>query len=279
MKYQLYFITGIFVIILMSTTSAHAQGGVVRKGVTELIEYFTISGAKQSAKELAEIGGEKAVQELLEKVANEGGDELVGQVVSLSKRGGPRTLQALEHDPALMTKALQSLPENQLSDSVIETARNPGLMAKLVRSHGYEAIVAAARHPGIGTKVIDDFGKAGLKAVNELGTDQIVVLAKTKGFHDMPAVAQQKFVGLLDRDPRAVSNLIKLSSAGAAIVLTADFVNKLEEELFGKDGKSGRLTEAMVFYGWLTGGILVAALALYLLVKIRRCSERRPAVR
>jgi hypothetical protein len=276
MKYPLSLITVIVLTILSSATPAYAQGGMVRKGVTELIEYFTKSGAKQSAKELAEIGGEKAVQEVLEKAAKEGGDELVGQVVSLSKRGGPRTLQALGPDPALMTKALRGLPEGQLADSVIETARNPALMAKLVRSHGDEAIVAAARHPGIGTQVIDEFGEAGLKATRELGTDQVIVLAKTKGFRDLPAAAQQKFVGLLDRDPRAVTNLIKLARAGTVIVLTADFVNKLEAEILGK---GGRLTKAMVFYGWVTGGVLVAALALYLWIKIRRMSGSRQAAR
>jgi hypothetical protein len=268
MKHRLYFITVLASVIVSSSIPAQGQGGMVRTGVTELIEYFSKAGAKQSAKELAEIGGEKAVQEILEKAAREGGDELVGQVVSLSKRCGPRTLQALGPDPALMTKALRGLPESQLADSVIETARNPALMAKLVRSHGDEAIVAAARHPGIGTQVIDEFGGAGLKATRELGTDQVIALAKTKGFRDLPAAAQQKFVGLLDRDARAVTNFLILAAGGTGIVLTADFINKLEEEVFGKDGKPGRLTKTMVAYGWIAGGILVAALAAYFAIKL-----------
>ena len=255
--------------ILASAVPAYGQGAMVRKGVTELIEYFTKSGAKQSAKELAEIGGDKTVREVLEKAAKEGGDELVGQVVGLSRRGGPRTLQALGPDPALMTKALRGSPENQLADSVIESARNPALMAKLVRAHGDEAIVAAARHPGIGTQVIDEFGSAGIKATRELGTDQVIVLAKTKGFRDLPAAAQQKFVGLLDRKPREVVNFLMLAAGGTGIVLTADLINKLQAEIVGP---GGRLTQAMVFYGWVVGGILTAALASYLWLKIRRAT-------
>lgn len=268
MKNPLVFIAVLVSAILSASVPAHAQGGMVKKGVTELLEYFAKSGAKESAKELAEMGGEKAVREMLEKAAKQGGDDLVDQVVSVAKRGGPRTLKALDADPALMTKALRGLPENQLADSVIEAARNPTLMVKLVRTHGDEALVASARHPGIGTQVIDEFGGAGLKATRELGTDQVIVLAKTKGFRELPAEAQQKFVGLLDRDPRVVTNFLRLAAGGTAIVLTVDFVNKLEDEVFGKDGNAGRLTQTMVTYSWIGGGILAAALAAYAFIKL-----------
>jgi hypothetical protein len=245
-------------------TSAHAQGGIARKGVMELLEFFT----KEGARDLAEIGGEKAVREIIEKAAAQGGDDLVRQVVVLAKSNGPRALKALEGDPALMTKALRSLPEGKVADAVIEASRQPTLMAKLVRAHGDDVLTASARHPGIGTQVIDEFGPAGLKAAKDLSTDEVITLAKVKGFRELPQAAQGKFLSLLDRDPKAMCNLLILAGGGTAIVLTADFVNKAGIEIFGKDGNPGRLTKLMVFYSWLVGGLLAAALAAYAFIKL-----------
>lgn len=268
MKSSILRLTTILLVVLFTPSAIHAQGGLVRKGVTELLEWFAGSGAKQSAKELAEIGGEKTVREVVEKAAAQGGDDLVVQVVSLAKSNGPRALKAMEGDPALMTKALRSVPEDKVADAVLEASRQPSLMAKLVRSHGDEVLTASARHPGIGTEIIEEFGGAGLKATKDLGTDEILVLARTKGFRELPQATQSKFISLLDRDPRAVTNLLRLAAGGTAIVLTADFVNKLEVEIFGKDGKPGRLTQTMVTYFWIGGGILAAALAAYAFIKL-----------
>lgn len=265
MKHHRMFIALVAASLFSTLLPAQGQGGMVRKGVTELIEAFSKSGARESAKELAELGGETAVREVLEKAARQGGDELVGQVVALGKSGGARALKVLDADPALMAKALRGVPEGKLADSVIEAARNPELMARLVRTHGDEALTAAARHPGIGGEVIETFGSSGLKATRELGTDQVIVLAKTKGFRELPTAAQRKFLGLLDQNPRAVTNLLKLAAGGAAIVLTVDFVNQLEAEMFGE---GGRLVRPMITFGWIIGGLIVAALAGYAAIKL-----------
>ena len=254
---------------VIAPLSAHAQGSVVRKGVTELLEFFAKAGAKQSAKELVEIGGEKTVREIIEKAAAEGGDDLVRQVVVLAKNSGPRAIKALEGDPALMTKALRSLPGEKMADAVIEASRQPQLMAKLVRTHGDDVLAAAARHPGIGTQVIDEFGGAGLKATKELTTEEVITLAKAKGFHELPRAAQGKFISLLDRDPKAVTNLLLLAGGGTAILMSVDLVNKLERQLVGKDGKSGPLIQPIVTYSWIVGGVLAAVLAFYAALKLR----------
>lgn len=268
MKSSILRLTTILLVVLFTPSAIYAQGGLVRKAVTELVEFFAEAGAKQSAKELAEIGGEKTVREVLEKAATQGGDDLVMQVVSLGKSSGPRALKALDGDPALMTKALRSLPEGKVADAVIEASRQPSLMAKLVRAHGDDVLTASSRHPGIGTQVIEEFGNAGLKATKDLGTDEILVLARTKGLRELPQAAQSKFISLLDRDPRAVTNLLRLAAGGTAIVLSAELVNNFEDEIFGKDGKPGRLTQTMVTYSWIGGGILAAALAAYAFIKL-----------
>lgn len=258
----------LLILFLFTPGESHAQSGMAVKAVRELVEIFTKSGTKSAARELAEIGGEKTVREVIEKAAAQGGDDLVQQVVSVAKKNGPRAIKALETDPALMTKALKALPDNQLADAVTEAARNPSLMTKLLRSHGDEVLTASARHPSIGTQVIDEFGEAGLKAAKQLDTDGVVALARTKGFRELPDSAKRKFTSLLDRNPREVANFLTLAAGGTRVVLTADFVNKLEDEMFGKDGAPGRLTRTMVTYGWIAGGILVAALAAYFAIKL-----------
>lgn len=265
----------LILLILFTPVSSHAQGGMARKAITELVEAFTKSGGKNFTEELAEIGGERSVRELIEKAASQGGDDLVRQVVAIGKSDGPRALKAMEGDPALMATALRSLPEGKITDAVVEASRQPELMAKLVRAHGDEVLTASSRHPGIGAQVIDEYGTGGLKAARELGTDDVLILARAKGFRELPNAAQRKFIGLLDRDPRAVTNLLRLAGGGTAIVLTADFVNKLEDEIFGKDGRPGRLTQTMVTYGWIAGGILSAALAAYFAIKVLGVWRRR----
>lgn len=251
--------TGALVLaLIIAPTNVQAQSGMARKAVTELVEFFAETGAKTSAKELVEIGGEKTVREVIEKAAAQGGDDLVKQVVALSKSSGPRALKALEGDPSLMARALNGLPEGKAVDAVIEAARNPVLMAKLVRAHGDEVLTASARHPGIGTQVIEEFGGAGLKATKELGTEEVLVLARAKGFRELPEAAQRKFVGLLDRKPREVANFLMLAGGGTGIYLTADVVKRIEDELLGKTGA----------YSWLIGGIVAAALAGYATIKL-----------
>jgi len=245
----------------LAPATVHAQASLARKAAAELVEAFGEAGARHSAREAAEFGGERAVREVLEKAAVQGGDKLVRQVVNLGKTQGPRALRAIQGDPALMTRALTSLPEGRMAAAVGEASRQPALMAKLVRTHGDEALAAAARHPGVGAKVIDDFGAGGLRAARELGTDEVLVLAKTRGFRELPLAAQRKFAGLLDQNPRAVSNFLKLAAGGTAIVLTVGFVNQLEAELFGE---GGRLAAPLITYSWIAGAVLVAALAVFL---------------
>ena len=258
----------IMAILAMITLPARAQGGLARKAAVELIEFFSKSVTKEASKDLVEIGGEKAVREVVEKAFEQGGEKLVGRMVSIAKAAGPRTLKAVEPDPALMTKALQALPEGKVADAVIEAARQPALMCRLVGTHGDEVLMASVKHPGVGIRVVDEFGGAGLKAARELGSDEIIILAKTKGFRELPEAAQRKFVGLLDRDPKAMCNLLLLAGGGTAIVLTADFVNKAEDKLLGKTGVTGPLVGPMVTLVTIVGGILAAALVTYASIKL-----------
>lgn len=268
MRPSTFLLLALSFVALFAPFQAHAQSGAVGRGLSDLVEFFARSGAKETAEQLAEIGGERAVRELLEKAAREGGDDFVGQVVILAKSQGPMALKAIEGDPVLMTKALGSLPERRLIGALAEAGREPQLLAKLVKSHGAEALALSAKHPGNGILVISRFGDAGLEAARQLDDDGMLALAKVRDFDKLPKGAQEKFLKILGENPKGVNQAIKIAAAGTGLVLTADFVNKLEAGLLGADGVSGQFSRQMDLLVWCVVGIIAGALIIYAWIKL-----------
>lgn len=249
----------------LTPSIASAQSPVVKKGVTEVLEILTRSGGKNATEELAEYGGERAIRELVEKVAMEGGEQLVGEVVALAKSQGPRVIKAIEADPVVMTRALRSIPEDKIAGSLAESMRNPGLIAKLTRRHGAEALELSASHPGVGAKVIDEFGESGLKAARALETEDMITLAKVKGLNDLPSTSRRDFLETLGRNPKGVNQAIKVAAAGTALVLTADFVTRLKEETLGETGRFNRQSNTLL---WSVVALIVAVFGGYAGIKL-----------
>jgi|GEM_PF-3309634 len=261
-------ITTLALLISFGSQSVCAQAALIRKPVVEILEYFAKKGGREGLKELQEAGGEKAVREIVERATKQGGDDLAQQVVTLTRQQGSRALEAVSADPAVMVKALKSVPENRLVNVVTEAARHPDLMAKLVRAHGDEVLLASSRHPGVGMQVIEEFGAGGLKAAKILDTDKMLVLGRTRGFRQLPEASQRTLTGLLDRNPREVVNALMIIGGGTAIVLTADTVKKIADMLIGTPDHPGPLIEPVVTYSWIIGGCLVAILLAYAGIKL-----------
>lgn len=254
---------------------ASAQVATVAKVVRELVEQFAMAGSEKMAKDLADMGGEKAVQEVIEKAARQGGDELVQQVAVIARRSGPRSLKALEADPALMIKALHGVPNGKIASVIAETARRPELMARLVRAQGDDVLLASTRHPGVGTKIIDEFGEAGLVAAKKLETGDVIILAKTKGFPELPNSAKQQFLDLLRENPQKVAKaLVVLAVGGTAIVLTADVVDRIADTILGTPDAPGPMVKPIVTTVWVVGAVLAAALVAYMTIKIWGVAQR-----
>lgn len=247
---------------------ACAQSALVRKPIIEILDYFTKKAGGQGLKELEQAGGEKAVREIVELATKQGGDDLARQVVTLTRKQGSRALEAMSADPAVMVKALNSVPEDRLLSVVTESARRPALMAKIVRTHGDEALLASARHPGVGAQVIEEFGAGGLQAAKTLDTDKMLILGRTRGFDQLPEASQKTLSGLLNRSPQEVVNALIIIGSGTAMVLTADKVNKIADIVIGTADKPGPIIEAVVTYSWIIGGCLVAALLGYAGIKL-----------
>jgi hypothetical protein len=254
--------------LLPGIRQASAQVALVRKPVVEILEYFAMKGGTQGLKELEEAGGEKAVLEIVERATKQGGDELAQQVVTLTRKHGVRALEAVGADPALMVKALKSVPEDRLVSVVAESARHPDLMAKLVRTHGDEVLLASARHPGVGVQVIEEFGAGGLNAAKSLSTDKMLMLGRTKGFGQLPEASKNTLLGLLNRSPLEVVNALAIIGGGTAIVLTADKVDQIGDIVIGTANKPGRIIAVGETYSWVLGGCLVAVLLGYAGIKL-----------
>jgi hypothetical protein len=261
-------LTTLGILVSFGKQPACGQTALVRKPVIEILEYFAKKGGGQGIKELEQAGGEKAVREIVELATKQGGDDLAQQVVTLTRNQGSRALEAVSADPAVMVKALKSVPEDRLVSVVAESARHPDLMAKLARAHGDEVLLTSAKHPGVGMQVIEEFGAGGLKAANTLGTDQMLVLGRTHGFRQLPEASQKTLSGLLDRNPREVVNALMILGGGTAIVLTTDNVNKIADIVVGTRDKPGPMIETVVTFSWIFGGCLVAILLAYAGIKL-----------
>ena len=248
--------------------SVRAQGSLIRRPLVEILEYFAERSGREGLKELEEVGGEKAVREIVERATTQGGDDLARQVVTLTRKQGARALEAVSADPAVMVKALSSVPEGRLVSVVAEASRRPGVMAGLVRAHGDEVLLASARHPGVGLQVIEEFGAGGLQAAKALTTDEVLVLGRTKGFGQLPEAAKQTLSSLLNRHPLEVVNALIVIGGGTAIVLTADKVNRIADIVIGTSDKPGRIIEPVVTYVWIAGGCMAAILLGYAGIKL-----------
>ena len=99
-------------------SSTFAQATLVRKPVTEILEYFTKKSGTQGLKELEQIGGERAVREVVEKAIAEGGEAAGEQVARAVSKHGVSALEAIKAEPTAMLKALGKMPDDIAAKAV-----------------------------------------------------------------------------------------------------------------------------------------------------------------
>ncbi len=155
--------------------SAPAQVGSV---ATEITEVVLKKMAQNSAKELAEIGGDAAVRTVINKAAAEGGETAARQVAGLCERFGPSAVQAVKSSPARLAQSLGRMPDDLVEAAVRAASREPELIGKLVTKLGDDALLVAAKHPGVGTEIAEKLGKEGLDLARQLPTKDAVRLAR-----------------------------------------------------------------------------------------------------
>src|ERR1051326_7378097 len=94
----LHFAIAVIFLNLVPSVLRAQEGTVVRNGVKELIQILTSQAEKKGAgalaKEVAEVGGETGMREILEQVAKEEGEAGVKALVKLTKEYGIDAIQA-----------------------------------------------------------------------------------------------------------------------------------------------------------------------------------------
>jgi hypothetical protein len=213
----------ILIAIAFLTTSAFAQVGGV---ATELAESVVKTLAQNSAKELAEVGGDAAVRAVIAKAASEGGEASARQVAVLCERFGPSAVQAMKAAPTRLAESFAKMPEDLVQAAVRAAAREPEVVAKLVAQLGDDALVVAAKHPGVGTAIAEKLGAQGVNLAKQLPTKDAVRLARSADEIASVAKSEQsavfaklqrnggKALDYLERHPRILT-----TAAGVAVFL------------------------------------------------------------
>ncbi len=194
------------------------QAVVVRKPLKELIEslteYLGKRGGRQLGTEIAALGGETALHELLERTAREGGEEAVERLVRLSKSLGPDVIHAAENAPnaSKVLVAIEELPGELAPRAVSRLAAGAegSALAGIVDQCGTKALRAEVRHPGVGGRLVSSLGDEGAQLSARLNTDGAIELARHAGdIARLPAAERGQLLRIIEKDPKGMIDFMK----------------------------------------------------------------------
>ena len=186
------------------------------QAVKETVEYVLEKFGKEAAKE----GRERLAAET-ESLATRHGDEVFAAV----KKTGPRGLRLIDEAGPHGPEAARLL--GKFGDEAAAVVGNPSRLA-LAGRYGDDAAEAMIKHPGIAEPVVAAYGKAGAKAMREVGVENGRRLAAMVDSGELAKIGRgEELLGVIskygDRGMQFVYKHRKLL-AGAA-VLTAFLAN------------------------------------------------------
>jgi hypothetical protein len=224
---------------------SYGQVAVAGKVVRELVEQIGIRGGKSASEELVRLGGEKTVQEVLEKAAKEGGEVLVEKTARYSVEYGPIVLRGAKESPLKFISAFEKLPPNLRTGAIQEMRRETELMARLAGDYGETALEIGARHPGVGPTVLSKIGRESSEFLVTHPTDQVIRVSRFADDIARATPAQRSdLMALISRAPEKILNLLethpnilKTSAALGAFLVAKDQLLGTKEVIIGPDGK------------------------------------------
>jgi len=231
-----YILLCLAIYVLAAPQNLCAQSSTVTRIAREITESILTKGTAQGAKELAEVGGEQAIKEVLEASLREGGDALATKVARYTKTYGSTILLGAKKSPARFIRAFEELPVDLKSSAPQALRRDPELVAGLTTQFGRDALVAVAKQPGIAAPFIKTFGLEGAKTLGKLTTDQSIQLVKmSRPLGKIPPAAQKDLFEMIGQAPDKVLDLLErhpnvlLSVTGLVAFLAA------KDQILGKD--------------------------------------------
>lgn len=236
----------IVAVLFLLGANAYSQASTIAQVARELFEQLATKGGAHTAKQLAELGGEKAVQETLETAYREGGDALVQQLAKQADAYGPAFLEGAKISPSRFVQAFDALPQGVRAGALQAIRREPDTMAALVARHGEAALSVAAKHPGVAADIVSTLGDDGIRTLAKLDTDQAIRLARLtpdlakvpepqrKQWLDLIAAAPEKIFDLLENHPKVLG----YATALGVIRMVKDQILGDSEIRVGPDGQS-----------------------------------------
>jgi hypothetical protein len=235
------------VVFASAPRQARAQAQVAKEVVETAVEQIFTQTSKQGLRELTEMGGRQAVQDVLEQSAREGGEQLVRKVTQYGLDEGPAALRAIGRSPAKMVEALDGLSPELRSSAISAVARDPQVILPLVRQYGAPALEIAARHPGVGEQVVEKLGQDGIRLGKQLTTDQSIVLARhADEIAELAPAQRSTVVQQIIKSPGKVLDYLEThpkvlrTAAGVGIVLA------IKDQLIGDGGASRILGDGRI---------------------------------
>lgn len=251
-------------LLLIATPALRAQGAVAARLAAELTEQLAKKGTSNAAQELAKMGGDVAVREVLEQAEKEGGEALVKSLADHAGKYGIVALQAAKGSPRAVIAAVDKLPKDLAERGLQAIAREPQVMQKLLSETGQEALEAAARHPGIGTKIAQTLGREGAETAAKLTDDAAVVLARHAD--DIAKLPAAERTGLLTAMRTQTARALKFLEKHPKTLLTAATVTAFiagKDELLGTSGAPGFLERMFAQPVRTVGYVIAGLLALW----------------
>jgi hypothetical protein len=141
----------------ISPSRLHAAGKA--QAVKETVEYVLEKFGKEAAEE-----GRERLAAKTESLASRHGDDVFAAV----KKTGPRGLKLMDEAGPNGPEAARLL--GKFGDEASAVVGNPSRLA-LAGKYGDDAAEAMIKHPGIAEPVVAAYGKAGAKAMSEVGVE------------------------------------------------------------------------------------------------------------
>lgn len=231
----------ILAILLLAacTFQTLAQGAVVVRAAEELGEVLLRRGGTEAATELARLGGQKAVQEMMEQAMKEGGEVLMKQSAQLAEKHGILAVKALHGAPGTVVRALDGIPAEMAENGLRAIAREPVAMQAMVKEFGGTALETAAKHPGLAAPV-SRLGSEGFDIARQVTTPEAAILARhADDIAKLPATERAAVMDLIKKSPGKVLAWMEKHPKLLVTGAVAGTVVLARRELFGEGDAPG----------------------------------------
>lgn len=221
---------------LPAPAAAAPGGALLKKGGAEIVALITRKGGAAGARELAELGGEQAIRELVDRTARQGGDAAVARLTHYARLHGAQALKAVKDQPVQMLRVLDQIPAAQVKRAIDAINLNPSAMQHLIGRYGAEALQVSMRHPGVGLDIAQALGRDGIRTALRLETPHAIRLSRQAGA--LARVSAQQRSQILEMIVKAPANVLAFLEKHPRVLFTAASLGALlayREAIMGGD--------------------------------------------